>query len=758
MVAGGRHRALRVRRVEAEFCVVGAGMAGLAAAVAAARRGVDTVLVGDRPVLGGNASKEIRVPVSGADGGANNRYARETGFVEELRLENLRRNPRGSAEMWDVVLLEKVLGQANLRVFLNTSVIAVDAGRGAVKEVRGVQLGTETMHLFRAGYFADCTGDGTVGYLAGARYMSGTEGRTAFGEGLAPRRGRRSTMGGSILFLCKDTGAPVEFAPPGWARCFSEEDLKRRPHGLHPEGDRFFWWVEYGGLQDTIHDNERIGRELLGIVYGLWDHLKNHPGHRAAFRTMDLEWVGAVPGKRENRRLVGDHVLTQDDLVRRTDFPDAVCAGGWSIDDHPPRGMFSRLSPSSHFHLPGAYGIPLRSLYSVNVGNLLFAGRDISASHLALCSARVMATCASEGYAVGAAVALALREKATPRSIASGPLAGELRRDLDRSDQYIVGMRNEDGNDLARSAAVSASSFRETGASRPSRFAALADDTMLMFPVAGRPAEIAVPVRAARPASLGYELFGPDPRGFFLPGPRLARGTVRIGRGGGAARIPLAAQSGPGFHWLMLKGNPAVAAGRSAERIPGIAAFVRTPQRGTDYRWWNRFSAWGAPAGWTLAFSLRPGESAYRPEAVVNGYSRPFRMPNLWIARPGFPQHLTLKWPRPVAIRRVQIRFDTDLEMVLDNLWVEYPFRAVPACVREYRLSRLGRPGWITLAHVRGNYQRLREHEVFARTAGLRLEILAANGLNEARVYEIRAYGAPAVPRRPKGKEADFNA
>jgi len=193
-------------------------------------------------------------------------------------------------------------------------------------------------------------------------------------------------------------------------------------------------------------------------VMGVWDHIKNS-GEFPESANSALEWIGMLPGKRESRRIVGDHVLTEDDLLSG-DFEDAVAIGGWPMDDHPPGG-FDRVdeAPSRWAAIPSVYNIPLRSLYSRTVSNLMMAGRNLSASHVALTSTRVMGTCSVEGQAVGTAAALCVRHGMSPRQLSQDAWRlNELQQTLLRDDQTIKGLRNEDPADLARSARVGASS------------------------------------------------------------------------------------------------------------------------------------------------------------------------------------------------------------------------------------------------------------------------------------------------------------
>ncbi len=453
-------RVSTARYLKSDVVVAGGGMAGVCAAIAAARHGARVVLIQDRPMLGGNASSEIRMTVSGADVSGGRPNARETGILEELRLENAVRNPQRCAQMWDLLLWEWVTREPNITLLLNTSLDGAIMAESPIRDapariaaVTATRTSTEDRFTIRARIFVDCTGDGRLGAEAGADYVVGREGKAEYGERSAPNVGDRLTLGSSILFQARDYGRPMPFRAPDWIQPISEEDLRHRPHQPFSYG---FWWVEWGGELDTIKDNEQIRDALYRIALGVWDHIKNGGNHGA--ENWALEWIGLLPGKRESRRFLGDHVLTQQDLEQAVLFPDRVAYGGWPIDTHPPRGIFARdEAPCEQPRLETVYSIPLRSLYSRNIVNLMMAGRNISATHLAFASARVMATCAVEGQAVGTAAAMAVQRDVTPRDLAAHHIAA-LQQMLLKDDAYIPHLANADPTDLSRRAAVRASS------------------------------------------------------------------------------------------------------------------------------------------------------------------------------------------------------------------------------------------------------------------------------------------------------------
>ena len=455
----------RHHELETDIVVAGGGMAGVCAAIAAARHGARVILLQDRPVLGGNASSEVRMHICGADcsGGRPEIDARESGLIEEIKIEEGVRNPQRSASMFDIVLYDLVLAEPNVTPMLNTFCDGALVSEDRIVAVTASRPSTEDAFTIYTELAIDCTGDGRLGHEAGAVYREGREGRDAFNESIAPERGDNLRLGSTLLFMAREHDRPMPFTPPSWARVFpSCDDL---PHRRHAHFDYGFWWMEWGGTLDTIADNETIRDELLRIAMGVWDHIKNRADHGAD--NWALEWVGMVPGKRESRRFEGDHIMRESDMMNSVLFRDRVAYGGWSLDLHPPDGIDDPGKPFTPTHLPDLYSIPLRSLYSRNIDNMLMAGRNVSASHVAFGSTRVMATCAVMGQAAGTAAAMCVEADIAPRDIvADDDLLTSLQQTLVRDDAYIIDCPNNDPEDVARGARVTASSQTDGGAAK----------------------------------------------------------------------------------------------------------------------------------------------------------------------------------------------------------------------------------------------------------------------------------------------------
>ncbi len=443
------------RHLEAEVVVVGGGLAGVCATVAAARSGAETLLIQDRPMLGGNTSSECRVHACGADRSGGRPHAREGGILEEMRLEEAVRNPQRSNSMWDLILEEWVRAEPNAEVLVNTGMMTASVtDDNRVGAITCSRPWTEEELTVEGQVFVDCTGDGTLGFEAGADFRIGREGPGEFNEPHAEGPDNK-TMGCSLMWIAEDVGQPTPFEPPSWARKFERvEDL---PHRVSPNLalEHGHWWIEYGGELDIIKDRDEIRQELLACLMGVWDHVKNHGDYGAD--NWALRWFGVLPAPRESRRLLGPHILTERDLVGLYLFEDRVAHGGWTIDTHPPGGIYSPEPPCTHVSTDDVYSIPLRSLYSRNVHNLMMAGRCASCTHMAMASTRVAATGAVMGQAAGTAAAMCVERACLPGELSKQDIS-DLQQQLLREDQFIPELAADDPSDLARQASVSATS------------------------------------------------------------------------------------------------------------------------------------------------------------------------------------------------------------------------------------------------------------------------------------------------------------
>ena len=438
---------------EYDVVVAGAGPGGVPAAIAAARHGAKTLLISGRPVIGGNASTESTIGFNSAASRQHN--AREGGIAEELIRLNYKN--RDDLISWQYTMEELCFAEENITVIFNHFVNGAETYDGTIKSIKALNILTNEQIKISGKQFIDCTGDGWLGYHAGAKYRIGREANWQYNEEFAPEVADTRTMSGCILkrkpfFVKKDHEVP--FVAPDWAPIYpcSEE------FGRNIEGIAFTWWLEHPNIYDDVYDAELARDELFRINVGYFNYLKNIWDEKEKAKNYVFDFMPFYDAKRESRRLIGDYVLTQNDCMQGRDFEDTVSHTGWPIDLHNPKGIYSgKEGPFfSNTHIP-LTKLPFRCLYSVNIKNLLFAGRCASVSHIALGTARIQNSIACEGQAVGTAAAICVKDNITPRDIYKTRMK-EFQQLLIKDDQYIPGIKNTDENDLARKAVVTASS------------------------------------------------------------------------------------------------------------------------------------------------------------------------------------------------------------------------------------------------------------------------------------------------------------
>ncbi len=699
------HRELRAVRQSCDLAVIGGGLSGACCAITAARAGLKVVLVQDRPVLGGNASSEVRLWILGATShmGNNNRWAREGGVIDEILVENMHRNPEGNSLILDTILLEWVLAEPNITLLLNTAVHDLEKSENdSIRSVTAFCSQNSTCYTILAPLFCDASGDGIVGFLAGAAFRIGAEGRGEFGELFAPEKASSELLGHTIYFHSKDTGRPVKFTAPSFALSDITKIPRWRDFKAGESGCRL-WWIEWGGALDTIHDSETIKMELWKVSYGVWNHIKNS-GLFPEAETLTLEWVGTVPGKRESRRFEGDCIIIQQDIVEQRVHPDAVSFGGWAIDLHPVDGVFSPLSGCTQWHSKGVYQIPWRSMYSRNIPNLMLAGRIISASHVAFASTRVMATCAHGGQAVGVAAALCLKHGVDPRGLLQPELMQELQTTLLRGGQFIPGVSLLEPADLARSAAITATSELSLSVLPSSgETLALAESWAMMLPVSSGPMPmVGFTLDVAAPTTLRAELRTSAHPDNHTPDVVLKSLDIPL-TAGKAQDIKLDFQTSledTRYAFVCLLKDENISAHLSDQRLTGVLALcqagnkavaksnTQSPPPGIGIDTFEFWTPKRRPAGKNLALTLAPPLRAFGVENLTNGISRPTRASNAWVA--DFSQEqpvIHLTWDQPQTISTIEIDFDTDFDHPMESVLMGHPERDMPFCIQDIKIA-----------------------------------------------------------------------
>lgn len=422
-----------------DLVVVGGGVAGTCAAISASRHGCRVALIQDRPVLGGNNSSEVRVGLSGLI--FQDPYPKLGNLVDEIGpvghwnlwearqapdsprskriLEVIRNHPEkkahnaGPASNYeDQRKHDAVLAEKNIDLFLHTHVNGVEMDGNIITAVVGQDIRTGERRAFRAALFADCTGDGTLGFLAGADFRTGREARSETGESLAPEERDQLSMGTSVQWYARQGVERTGFPATPWAVTFTEKNCSRATRGD--------WNWETGALRDQVREIERIRDYAFRVTYGNWSTLKNHPGLKEQYTNWELAWIAYIGGKRESRRLLGDVILRQQDIVSGKPFADACVTTTWTIDLHYPKqpacACEAFQSEARHLKIE-PYPIPYRCLYSRNIGNLMMAGRNISVTHVALGTVRVQRTTGMMGEVLGMAASLCTVYACPPRDV-----------------------------------------------------------------------------------------------------------------------------------------------------------------------------------------------------------------------------------------------------------------------------------------------------------------------------------------------------
>ena len=720
-----------------DVIVVGGGSAGCPAAIAAARMGAKTALIQNRPVLGGNSSRECGVGLNGA--ASHHPNSRETGIAEEVHRTKAYYGSRAYSEPFRIVT-EK---EENLTVFLNRHVFDVEmADAKRIAAVRAVDTLTGAISALGAKYFIDCTGDGWVGYFAKAEYRLGREARSEHDESNAPEKADRITMsgclmGGALGFRALSTGQPTPYERPVWAYDIPKLDGYGRKVRRITGGE---WWLEHPGTVDDLWEAEKARDELIRITFGYWDYIKHKSDLREQARTYALVHVPHMDAKRESRRLIGDYILTQDDCTSGRVFPDRISYGGWPLDIHHPKGVFSGSEGSFDYntHVP-IYTIPYRCLYSKNIDNLLFAGRCASVTHVALGTIRVQSTLATLGQAAGTAAGLCVRRGTTPRGIHRNYL-GTLQQTLLKHDQTIPELVNEDPLDLARGATVRASSTAEFRHFAPTNVRkadqhALDHDRAMLFPAAPgvlRTVRACLVSRNPQPTPLTLHLrTAADAEGASISDD-LTTATASVPANTESwVAFDVGVEVSSPFLWIALPKTEGLSWRMMSGAVPGCAR------------------AYGSLAGntWTLrkgefyAFTTDPHlrvATTYRTGNVVNGKIRAGDgESNAWASdgRQDFPQWIEIDFGRPTPVNSVYLTFDT-------NPGPRIPTAArPPECVRDYAVACHVDGAWRTVSETKGNWMRRRIHRFDPVDATrIRVTVHATNGESSARIFEVRAY------------------
>ncbi len=700
-------RSLQRKELNYDLVVVGGGMAGVCCAITAARQGIKVALIQDRPVLGGNASSEVRLWVLGATShmGNNNRWSREGGVIDEILVENTYRNKEGNPVLFDMVLVDKVLAEKNITLYLNTVVYNIEkSSEKVISKVFAFNPQNQTEYVFSAPLFSDCSGDGIVSYMAGAAYRIGAEDKEEKLELFAPDKNEYGELlGHSIFFYMKDTGKPVTYVAPDFALKNVEEAI---PKVMKPEyfstghhGCKY-WWLEYGGRIDTIHDTEAIKYELWKVVYGIWDYIKNSGKYPEA-ANYTLEWVGVIPGKRESRRFKGYYMLTQQDVIEQRNHYDSVAYGGWSIDLHPADGVYSAKNGCNQWHSKGVYPIPYRSYVSYDIDNLFIGGRLICASHVAFGSSRVMCTSGHGGQAIGVAAALCLANNKKPADYIDPVEVKELQRALIATGQHIPQLKLNDYSGQFATAKKAVSSELQLTSIKPNGSYFRLDYPMAMLlPLDGKVPGMTISVKGSEETVLDVQIRTSLKSFNFTPDVVMFQKSYTVNQGEQNISIEFdEIEVEKGYYFICFMKNSAVELAESDELITGVmpvynyqnpAVSNYGSQRPTEDIGVESFEFWcpkRRPIGKNLALNFSPALTAFSSENLRNEVFRPVVGANAWVAdKSDAKPTLSLSWDEVTTIKKIRLFFDTDADHAMENVQMGHYDSAMPFCVKSFEI------------------------------------------------------------------------
>ena len=733
-----------------DVIVAGGGPGGVPAAIACARSGAKTLLLQDRPMLGGNGSTEVGITFDGASVAHIN--ARETGIAEEIR--RLRDRDTSNVGDWTRAMETLVAAEENLTVVYHKHVCQAQMqDEDTIESVIALDMRQLVKTRYEAKIFIDCTGDGWLGYHAGAKYRFGRESAAQHGESLAPQIPDMLTMSGCIksgnLPFFEEMDGPVEYHAPAWVPALPKDD---REFGrvINGNGSAWMWWIEIPNDYDDMNDGEQARDALLMLVLGYYDHIKNYWSGKEKAKNMQFRFASVYNGKRESRRLIGDYILTQQDCVNGTAFEDVISYSGWAVDVHHPKGLYSGKEGAMYCvkHVPQIQ-IPYRCLYSKNIKNLLFAGRQISATHTAMGTIRVQNTVATLGQAAGTAAGLCVKYGVLPREIYTDHL-WDLQQTLLKNDQYIPGVKNELEEDPCLTAKVSATSVSTEEIYTPlkgkdgkwrsmeNRLAAV----ITVYRNEGDLNELWLKIRNETDSPKTVTLYART-QGWCVSD------FVEF-----EEPVSAQAEAPSGEHWVCFHLNKKLEPNEFFDKA--IVRIWTDPMEGTFLREVTDLSF-----QWTAGYQredgkwIMRGDRSYRfsrtkpeevpancnPENVINGYSRILDAQRYeWVSDPAqkLPQSIELTFRQPAKIDNVGIVFDTDLSNPGTCWVIRYP--EVPNCVRHYTLEVFDGNAWHKVGEETENFMRKRSHTFPVITAEkLRITVYETWGDPSARIMEIRA-------------------
>ncbi len=730
----------RITEKHYDVVIAGAGFSGICAAITAARLNKSVALVNNRSYVGGNAGVEGFICVNGATGAEEfNFFAREPGIVDEILLENLHRNPEGNRWIWDAILIDSIKAEKNIDLYLNTAVCDVTAKDGVLYGVKAINAHEECEYLFCGKTFIDDTGDGSLAALCGCEFRMGREAKHEFNELIAPEVADHWVLPSTMVFTGKDMGHPVKYIAPSFALDINTTKLLQNREIPEQNFARNYWYYELDGDLDQTKDYAEIQDDHRAFIYGIWDYIKN--SGRFDADNYDLEYVSAMPAKRESRRIVGDHVLSEPEVVYQKEFDDPVAYGGWSIDLHALEGIYSDDIQNRHYILNGIFQIPYRCCYAKDCENLFICGRSLSVTHVAHGATRLIATLGMIGEAVAVAASLCIDKHTNTKGVYSDHLE-EYKQRLLSIGHTVFGTKYENENDLARTAKIRASSSFTFQLQEPTDFMPLTDNVAMILPTGSDPFSIDIQLKARADAFVKWRVYLPNNEFSYAPNQLIDSGEIKLAEGEHIVHLkPKVLKER--YVFIELEANENVLIGRRNEKHPGINCMVRRKNQ-SPYSWSARdrvvkdFTWRRTPYTYVFSFS---NSRIYSPENVTNGLLNPYNGTNMWrSSNKAEDEYLDVEFGEKKRVHRIEITFNADTDKRLKNsACVDYT--VISQIIADLDVIAFNGECGKVVASLRDNYQRKVSIELNGVNCDrIRLLVKRTNGDTTAQITAVSIF------------------
>lgn len=707
-----------------DIVVIGGGLSGICASIASSRAGKRVALISNRPVLGGNSSSEIRVWTRGS-AGAGNLFSEEMGILGQMKLYNEHINPEGNPVLWDEVLFDFVFEEKNITLFLNTLITEVEMNsENQIIRVGGFEITSENKFEFYGKMFVDATGDGFIGVKANVPYVVGKEDKKVYNEAMANDGYVKTTQGNSILFFTKTENHKVPFIPPKYAykKDFIEKLINNGGRVVNENSNGCdLWWVEFGGELDTIKDYAQINLEDKRLILGIFDYIKNSKKFDAD--NLALEWVGNLSGKRESRRFLTDYVLTSNDVLNETKFNDVAFYGGWFMDFHPSKGIYSEASFCEQIPVH-VYEIPFRCLYNSSVSNLFFAGRNIGTSNSAFASSRVMNTCALSGQSAGTLASVLIDSEKTIKQI-DNEIIEKAQQILIDNDNLLL-HKGKNQRNLLKNATVTTCDTVKDAFSNQCGALELSQNVYLAIPsnladkskiylVAKEQTEISISV---------FENTLPHSKCFTN---LRENKTIKLQEGENIIALAQLFQ-GKEYLSILLNKNDKVSVLLSDNGVVGVnLGYVGEPK---------------------FHFPLMKVESfeSYDVSNLFNGFNRPYQSANAWVSEK-VPCEISIKFEKAQQLKNIEFAFNPELSVDLLSSRVSKAskhhgivFRngTAPQIVKDFEIYAKIDGKMELIKEINDNYQRIVNIDIDVVTEEMAIKFKETYGAKRVEVFEIK--------------------